>query len=766
MVRCQSDAEAPGPVYELPNSREPDEPSAQEESPSPFRSLLKTLRLNILYTLLAKAFDWPDREEARVAIYESRPFAAFYSILHILPTIGATILIYINVDELFVGYNIPWFSTTANGSLAALQFVAKTHELLILASISSIVFAAIRARLASEEGVPYGAVFVGTEISYLNTIWSMNLWAVFLSSFSMKMRARILTWLLIALFTISCILGALVGPSSANLMIPRWKDFPAGGTTYWVNATNDELFPSEIVVTPNLQHCTSRFDDVACPYGGFEIIAQSFMSAWSNMQQLDNTPETIYLPSKQALRAMTFRDRSQTNGSAMVWTNAFSLATVSPAAISDGLSMVGFLWAYAVNHADARTRRQWSKRDNAVYSADAQQPLVMVYCNQHELSRPDQNSVDSFADFGSEHITMKFDGDHKLTHYDNIKVNNSTTHALIQQFIHSAEKPSILWLDDKDLRQRTSSTLNAVASVPKGVLGYSTYYTCSIDSRFADVTLTTATHSPKLVSGYPKGMEIFGTYDRAWKRVYPSAQWANLVNVDFKNLGSTSTQARSPFAELIRASGLWNNSNTVEGAYAPYIVESALASLLANGIARLSYNTSMAGTLRGLTNASNLTKGGDWESELLPRRQMGWGGDAYNLSKAEQAYATKFTMRATASGYGYSWHGTAQMLAIGVLLTYILLAFGHIVYSIASGTYSGCWDTSADIVALAWRSRPAQFLKNTGTGIRSIATLQVLVRVVATGNEDIRTLQLAPLQPANGDFDYEPGDVEVNTLYA
>lgn len=126
----------------------------------------------------------------RVAIYQSRPFAALHCILHILPTIGAAMLIYTNLAELFVGYTVSWFSTTANESLAALQFVAKTHELLILASISSIVFAAIRARLASKEGLPYGAIFVGLEIGFLNTLWSMELWALIFGNLSKEAKAK------------------------------------------------------------------------------------------------------------------------------------------------------------------------------------------------------------------------------------------------------------------------------------------------------------------------------------------------------------------------------------------------------------------------------------------------------------------------------------------------------------------------------------------------------------------------------------------------
>ena len=76
-------------------------------------------------------------------------------------------------------------------------------------------------------------------------------------------------------------------------------------------------------------------------------------------------PETILVPSRHALREMTFRNRAHANvinGSRVLWPNRFSTVTVSSAVESDATAILQALWIYAAANAENRRRLEVPKR--------------------------------------------------------------------------------------------------------------------------------------------------------------------------------------------------------------------------------------------------------------------------------------------------------------------------------------------------------------------------------------------------------------------
>ena len=49
--------------------------------------------------------------------------------------------------------------------------------------------------------------------------------------------------------TVSIMLAATVGPSSAILLVPRLGYWPAGSTHIWLNATFQDMWPDRLVPT-------------------------------------------------------------------------------------------------------------------------------------------------------------------------------------------------------------------------------------------------------------------------------------------------------------------------------------------------------------------------------------------------------------------------------------------------------------------------------------------------------------------------------------
>ena len=94
--------------------------------------------------------------------------------------------------------------------------------------------------MALGQGLPFGALFSGLQISQASYLWSMEFWGAACSNhFPIHRRISVIFVVSIAVF-----LAATVGPSSAILLIPRLDYWPAGSTDIWLNATFQDIWPN------------------------------------------------------------------------------------------------------------------------------------------------------------------------------------------------------------------------------------------------------------------------------------------------------------------------------------------------------------------------------------------------------------------------------------------------------------------------------------------------------------------------------------------
>ena len=91
--------------------------------PLVLRSLARTLRLNLLWQLVVKLSGRSIEEEPKIVFHKSRPRATFCCILHLVPVTIAILLLYINITERFIGYNLHGYTlaTTTNLQLCNSQ---------------------------------------------------------------------------------------------------------------------------------------------------------------------------------------------------------------------------------------------------------------------------------------------------------------------------------------------------------------------------------------------------------------------------------------------------------------------------------------------------------------------------------------------------------------------------------------------------------------------------------------------------------------------
>lgn len=142
--------------------------------------------------------------------------------------------------EIILNWNVYYVGTKAY-STATYQIVAKAHEILIQASITAIIFSAIRRDLALGSRLPFGLLFSGLQVSQISYLWSVEFWGAMKANFQRPLRKVVL----FALVTGGIILAVTSGPSSAVLLIPRLQSWPAGRTHVWVNATVDQIWPKQ-----------------------------------------------------------------------------------------------------------------------------------------------------------------------------------------------------------------------------------------------------------------------------------------------------------------------------------------------------------------------------------------------------------------------------------------------------------------------------------------------------------------------------------------
>lgn len=144
--------------------------------------------------------------------------------------------------------------------------------MLCVASLAAVIFQVLRHYLC-EDGVPFGLLGAGLSFGQLSYLWS----SAFCSSIRPVLFDR-RRWPLFLLLVVACVLAATIGPALAVLLLPRVQAFPAGGTTNYLNATADKLWPTQIDSSSQYLACflpnATNYD--ACPCSGYTSIKETF----------------------------------------------------------------------------------------------------------------------------------------------------------------------------------------------------------------------------------------------------------------------------------------------------------------------------------------------------------------------------------------------------------------------------------------------------------------------------------------------------------
>ncbi|KAF2667742.1 hypothetical protein BT63DRAFT_299656 [Microthyrium microscopicum] len=679
-------------------------------------AVFESIGLAIVYNIIAKICKWQIKEEKKLVIGTSWKHRLVRCIFYLVPVFACIVLLAFNLGNYYIGGELSGAEGEDPQKLAALQFAAKLHELLMIASLVSILVTIIRLELTVKDGgLPFGAIFSPQQIQSIDILWSPEFWGTIKYSKKAEKPRRKVNSIIFCII-IFALLGLSVGPSSAILMRPRLQDWRAGGTPFWIRGTESLLFPSVISDSENLTGCITAGYHASCPSEAWETINQNLVSFWPRMLNDAMVPETVRVESLQSTRDLRSSTRSNNN---TIFRNAYTVATVPVSFIADTLTELAKGWYLASLNSTSHLKFFL----DVTHSVNAPQPMVVARCTRIPVAS-NQTTI-AFPVLGSISLAGGTQPDAALGVLNrNVSdTSNGLAHNVtnfIQQALASpAPKPNLYWIDDPKLLQAADATLAIAAFIPAAGSISDSLYCCSMDSRFINATVYTLRTAIKVAQSTE--YTGAGTIGTNLPKVYPSAAWSKYLNPIISGTNA------SIFETMAATAGLWSNESLPQEFLenTEPALEQMLAALLANGIGRLNYNFSLAG------NQAN-----DFGRQLLSKNGgIDFGGNAFVVTAAEQAQATKFQLEATVNGYAYATDGATQKAAITVLFLYSSTVIAYVIYLLCTKSpTTPSWGKPAEIAALAVNSDRADELRNTGAGISTVSVFENKVSIIAQGN--------------------------------
>jgi hypothetical protein len=676
--------------------------------------------------------------------------------VHLLPSAASITVIALNLKGFFIGFELAGIPGHDAESIAALQVTAKLQELLIVASVATVLYHKLRNDMLQAQGLPFGLLGCGLSFSELSFLWSPE----FLVGVS-SAKHNITLCLLIAL---AAVIAAFAGPATAVLLIPSTIEYTAGQTDYYINGTKEVLWPTVVEMDHYLPNYTNGFNEsiacssssgyrsALCPSGGFQSFLQHFSA--NTFQTRAGTP--ILDPDPTGLFSHTVRGgiimqspngqvaaqtvSGQVRGEDITETFAFAThgATTS---LQMPLNQDWVLAAENAKNMYADSRQISRFRFYAIQESTvvSQVPAVRVLCLGQQVTAG--SSTVAFPALPEFDFSIDTNGtvlnNHTIMVGDILGGQNSN------DFGH-------VWTDiSKSVPANESISQGFILNAPWRENNSRPVVACSIDARWADATVwqrfpgpfqASFVHTRPATKGF-RETSFLPQSGGSWRRIQVDPSWISALDFPLNASSSDITwRNQTSISELITISGILDRLSSLDSTattFLEYILATTFSDALSRASSHLSYfaapNTRISDW--PLLNYNSTPTTPDilaWSRATLPT----------DLSQNPAKY-TKMHMVQTVTGFGYSANGPADYLSILVLLAHLVLAIGHTVYVLGfTRRTSGCWDTFSELMVLAQQSVPTKrVLRNTCAGIQRAEVYAKSVRVKVS-KCDARHLEL------------------------
>ncbi|UPX13774.1 uncharacterized protein EKO05_0004273 [Ascochyta rabiei] len=691
--------------------------------------------------------------------------------VHLLPCAFSIFLISINLQGYFIGFELAGQPGRTSQYIALLQIAAKAQELLIVASLATVVVHRIRHDLIDGEGVPFGLVGAGSLFSQLSYFWS----TAFIGSVS---RGAKLNATLVGLLLLAGLVAVTAGPAVAVLLVPREQTWSAGGTKYWINGTTKDLWPSRV----GLEHympetgaglfgascsSTKAYTNALCPAGGYLSLMNRFSSSdysrpWSGTRDSRYTPVGLLVWSPMGQMppynmASAQRARTALESSAV---GIHGPASWVAATINED-------WQVAVDSATASMNSRISRY--RYYSTmrsvmDTWVPAVRVVCSDRQSFAPGQRTlqfpvVPEFG--GAVRNNLIFDDQNpgeprelrtvQLSD-ETLKNLNYTQHARVS----AIDLSNVSW---------TTATTGIIIEHAWDDKTSHSVSSCVVDARWAKgavsvglaqavqtevYSVTRSVKNSLVSSGSYRAFDMFNSNSGprdSWRRINITDEWFNSINLPLSNdtnipYSLNTARPADSNASTVSASDMTTISAllalTASSTSSSPAIEHTLASIFADALSR-------AGTWRMLNitlPVSNKTPHLTIHHMRIPdfRNQLLHSGEAYSdPSLSSPTSFTPFEVSQIITGYAFKTSSTTDILALAVVILHLAIALAHTTFLLLRRRSSACWDSVPELLALAQQSRKSELaLHNTATGIQCLDTFRQRTRIRVSEEDSTR----------------------------
>lgn len=743
---------------------------------APLSTLLRSVGLDLLNVPLRKILGLDHTPEPLKPI-QIKSFATALQrcAVHLLPCAFSIFLVTINLRGYFIGFELAGVSGKTEQYIALLQIAAKVQELLIVASLATVVVHRLRHDLIDGEGVPFGLVGASSLFSQLSYFWS----TAFIGSVSRRPR---LNATLVGLLLVAGLIATTAGPAIAVLLIPREQTWPAGGTKYWINGTAAELWPSRV----GLEHympelgtgvfgasCSSReaYENALCPAGGYLSLWNRFSSSdyyrpWSGAPDSRYTPTNLLVWSPDG-QVPPYSMVSAQRARVALESSAFSIHGPSAwvaAAINDD-------WQTAVDALpnDPNSRfsryRYYSTMRSVI---DTQVPSVRVVCSDMQRVSPGQRTLrfPIVNEFGpaiwNRNARLTFDDDHigEPRELQDFQVPDGLLESL-----RYTRYPRVSHVDLSNATW-TTATMGLIVEQPWSATNETNHRvsTCIVDARWAEGAVSVGLGQPvepeifyitkaakiirkALISAVSyRSCDMFRSDEGAEgsvRRIYITPELLDAINLPISGSTTAAYLRKSTALDVRNSSDTSSEATTIssllalrtEDKFLIPAVEHTLATVFADALAR-------AGSWRVLDITQPVFNKKP-KATIYHERKQNYGtqllrdGESYEepTSTSTQTF-TEFHMRQEIGGYSFMASSITDILSLIVVVSHLVIAVGHTFFILFRRHSSSCWDSVPELLSLTQQSAQSTVaLKNTAAGIEKMNTFRQRARIIVSEDD-------------------------------
>ncbi|KAI4217429.1 MAG: hypothetical protein LQ351_000024 [Letrouitia transgressa] len=663
---------------------------------------------------------------ASAAFQKTSSLPLLQCVVHCLSVLFTVAVLRLNWKNVyFADITLP----NVNSILNAFQFVARLHEVIVSASLLAILLYHLRYELCASAGLPLSYLAAPFQLSTLQPILEKSFW----SALAAKDETRRTYWFGVSIL-VATILTALVGPSSAILLLPQLKwwtvEDPFSGTIgfSYLNDSYDNIWPKYVNRSSFVPG--DCFDDDhmgrppdVCPYANMVGI-----SRWSSDYNSQFAPPNITAASgANMLRYVSSSSYNDTADYAVASTSMSQLARD-----------FGTIWLYGErqNLTYAKSGRPMLKLSSRDVNNPILRPLVQVQC-----SSP-YNVQDK------ESMTVSFPSDKLVTSTGESPLRKNITQEIKPMQFENDGQPKVQFIDLSAEAGRpilgvlvgmTFAWPQALFNVPSDSSDIRGLTSCTTISHWVPTTMARdAVTDNVVIVDHPDPLAIISSsslMDKA-RSINVDISYAEAQNVLMPN---NMTAIEFELAWLSFTSEPIQIYNGSRGDKWPYLVSTLLSLQLSDALARINQNTPMLVYCKDcndplfnvskksfVKNIADLNLPGS--VQIIPDSSV--DTLAQDITEHPELY-TPIQWRFEHFGYAWAFDRVTKILAAVVVFLHSLLVVAHLLVVVCVRRWRcDSWGNLIELIVLAVQSPPAAILRGTSTGINDTSTYTdtVLIR--------------------------------------